>query len=86
LQGYFFPASLIGMLGYWAAGLWTPIVNRYYLLSLPTALLAIALGRALNRRVDARRFFVYVHAGLIASGAGLMLQAIVTWIAQQPPG
>jgi len=86
LQGYFLPASVMGMIGYWAAGLWTPIVNRYYLLSLPTALLAIALGRALNRRVDARRFFVYVHAGLIASGAGLMLQAIVTWIAQQPPG
>ena len=75
LQGYFLPASAIGMIGYWSAGLWTPSVNRYFLLSLPTALLAIALGRAANRRVDARRFFVYVHAGLIASGAGLVLQA-----------
>jgi hypothetical protein len=33
----------------------------------------------INRRFDARRFFVYVHAGLIASGAGLVLQAIATW-------
>jgi uncharacterized membrane protein YfcA len=79
LQGYFLPASVIGMIGYWAAGLWTPTVSRYYLLSLPTALLAIGLGRAINRRFDARRFFVYVHAGLIISGAGLVLQAIVSW-------
>jgi uncharacterized membrane protein YfcA len=84
LQGYFLPASVIGMIGYWAAGLWTPTVSRYYLLSLPTALLAIALGRVINRRLDARRFLVYVHAGLIVSGAGLVLQAIVTWAAHQP--
>ena len=85
LQGYFLPASLIGMIGYWAAGLWTPIVSRYYLLSLPAVLLAIALGRVINRQLDTRRFVVYVHAALFASGAGLLLQAIVTWIAHQPP-
>ena len=79
LQGYFLPASVMGMVGYWAAGLWTPSVSRYYLQSLPTALLAIALGRAINRRFDARRFFVYVYAGLIASGGGLLVQAFVTW-------
>jgi uncharacterized membrane protein YfcA len=83
LQGYFLPASVIGMIGYWAAGLWTPSVSRYYLLSLPTALLAIVVGRVINRRFDPDRFFIYVHAGLIVSGAGLVLQAIVTWIADQ---
>jgi uncharacterized membrane protein YfcA len=77
LQGYFLPASLIGMVGYWAAGLWTPSVNRYYLLSLPGVLLAIPLGRAVNRRLDVDRFLVYVHAGLLASGVGLLLQGIV---------
>jgi uncharacterized protein len=81
LQGYFLPASLIGMIGYWAAGLWTPSVSRYYLVSLPAVLLAIPLGRALNRRLDAERFLAYVHAGLLASGTGLVLQAIATWIA-----
>ena len=84
LQGYFLPASVMGMIGYWVAGLWTPSVSRYYLLSLPTALLAIVLGRVINRRFDARRFFTYVHAGLIVSGAGLVLQAIVTWTTHQP--
>jgi uncharacterized protein len=77
LQGYFLPASVIGFAGYWVAGLWTPIVTRYYLLSLPTALLAIGLGRAINRRLDAARFLVYIHFGLIASGAVLLLQALL---------
>jgi uncharacterized membrane protein YfcA len=81
LQGYFLPASVIGMIGYWAAGLWTAGVSRYYLMSLPAALVAIALGRAINRRVDARRFFVFVHAGLTASGVGLLLQVVLTSLA-----
>src|SRR5215469_6661522 len=41
LQGYFLPASLIGMIGYWLAGLWTSEVTRYYLLSLVVVLPAI---------------------------------------------
>ena len=45
LQGYFLPASLVGMAGYWAAGLWVPAVTRYYLTSLPVVLAATALGR-----------------------------------------
>lgn len=83
LQGYFLPASVMGMIGYWAVGLWTPSVTRYYVLSLPTTLIAIAAGRAINRRIDARRFSIYVHAGLLASGAGLLLQAIASWAARQ---
>ena len=85
LQGYFLPASLIGMIGYWAAGMWTPTVSRYYLLSLPAVLLAIALGRLINRQLDTQRFLVYVHAALLASGAGLLLQAIFTRIVRRPP-
>jgi uncharacterized membrane protein YfcA len=83
LQGYFLAASVLGMIGYWAAGLWTPSVTRYYLLSLPVVLLAIAMGRLINRRLDAARFLVFVHAGLLASGAGLLLQAISSWLAQR---
>ena len=77
LQGYFLPASALGLAGYWAAGLWTPVVTDYYLLSLPTALLAIGLGRAINRRLAADRFLVYIHAGLIASGVALLVQALL---------
>jgi hypothetical protein len=56
LQGYFLPASLLGMYGYWLAGLWVPAVTRYYLMSLPLALAAIFLGRGINQRLDGRRF------------------------------
>jgi uncharacterized membrane protein YfcA len=76
LQGYFLPASILGMAGYWLAGLWTPAVNHYYLLSLPAALVAIFLGRLINRRLDGQRFLLYVHWGLIAIGAVLLWQAV----------
>ena len=44
-QGYFLPASLVGLAGYWPARLWVPEVTHFYLLSLPGALAAILLGR-----------------------------------------
>jgi uncharacterized membrane protein YfcA len=75
LQGYFLPASFIGMVGYWLAGLWTPAVTRYYLLSLPAVIVATFLGRVINRRIPAHRFLVYVHCGLILIGIILLLQA-----------
>lgn len=43
LQGYFLPASMAGMVGYWLAGVWTFAVTRYYLLSLPVVTVAIFL-------------------------------------------
>jgi uncharacterized membrane protein YfcA len=76
LQGYFLPASLIGMAGYWRAGLWVPDVTRYYLLSLPLAVVAIFLGRAVNKRMKGGRFILYVHVGLIVIGATLLIQSV----------
>ena len=52
LQGYFLPASLAGLCGYWFAGLWTPAVSRFYLLSLPSVVVATFLGRVSNLRLD----------------------------------
>ena len=75
LQAYFLPASLVGLCGYWLAGLWTARVSRMYLFSLPFVLVATFLGRAVNRRMAAGRFLVYVHAGLIAVGIALLVQA-----------
>jgi len=76
LQGYFLPASLAGLWGYWLAGLWTPAVGRFYLLSLPFVVLATFLGRVINRRIGAHRFVLYIHGCLIAIGAMLLLQAM----------
>jgi uncharacterized membrane protein YfcA len=76
LQGYFLPASLIGMGGYWLAGLWVPAVTHYYLISLPVALIAIFLGRAMNRRLHGEVFMKYVYLSLAGIGSLLLFQAI----------
>ena len=75
LQGYFLPASIAGMAGYWLAGLWTPVVTHYYLLSLPAILPAVWLGRVANHRMKGETFLRYVYAGLAAIGAILLIQA-----------
>ena len=65
LQGYFLPASLMSLAGYWLAGLWKPIVTHYYLISLPAVLAAIFLGRAFSGRMDERSFLRYIHGDFI---------------------
>jgi uncharacterized protein len=75
LQGYFLPASLVGLFGYRLAGLWAPAVNRLFLLSLPLVILATLLGRAINRRLHAHHFLLYIHCGLVAVGIVLLFQA-----------
>jgi hypothetical protein len=77
LQGYFLPASLAGLCGYWLTGLWTPAVSRFYLLSLPLVVIATFLGRGINARIGVHRFARYVHGGLIAIGAILLSQALI---------
>ncbi len=76
LQGYFLPASMIGMAGYWVAGLWVPIVTHYYLLSLTLVVPAILIGRFVNHRLRGDAFLKYVHFGLVLIGAALLVQAI----------
>jgi uncharacterized membrane protein YfcA len=77
LQGYFLPASLVGMAGYWRLGLWTPPVTRYFLLSLPAAVTSILLGRLVNRRLAGRSFIRYVHVALIVVGIALLIQSLI---------
>jgi hypothetical protein len=76
LQGYFLPASIIGMIGYWLAGLWTPAVNHYYLLSLPVMLLGVFLGRVINHRLHGEAFLKYIYIGLAGLGTLLVLQSV----------
>jgi uncharacterized membrane protein YfcA len=78
LQGYFLPASLLGLLGYAAVGLWGPAVTRYFLLSLPGVFVAILLGRALNHRLHGDGFYRLVYVGLLALGGVLLGQG---WVA-----
>jgi hypothetical protein len=77
LQGYFLPASLMAMTGYWLAGLWKPEVTHDYLVSLPVIIAAILLGKVVHGRLDGHGFLRCVHVGLIIIGATLVLQAVV---------
>lgn len=76
LQGYFLPASVVAMAGYWFAGLWTRAVTHYYLISLVVALPAIFLGRMVNHRMHGDSFLKYVLVGLMCIGAALLIQVI----------
>ena len=72
LQGYFLPASLLGLTGYYWKGLIDGLVLRDFLICLPTALPAIFLGRWLNHRLQGDRFYRYVYFGLLAIGTVLL--------------
>jgi hypothetical protein len=76
LQGYFLPASIVAMAGYWLSGLWTSAVTHYYLISLSVAIPAIFIGRAANHRLRGEYFFKYIYAGLLCIGVILLIQAI----------
>jgi len=78
LQGYFLPASVAGMAGYWLRGLWTPPVTHYYLISLPALLPAILLGRVMNRRLHGAGFLKSVYWCLAGVGVALLIQAVRT--------
>jgi hypothetical protein len=76
LQGYFLPASLVGVIGYRLTGLWTPAVTHFYWIALVAAAPAIFLGRALNHRLRGDAFLKYVHAGVVSVGIVLLVQAV----------
>jgi uncharacterized protein len=76
LQAYFLPASVIGMSGYWLAGLWVPAVTHYYLLCLPLLLPAVWLGRVVNHRLHGDAFLKYVYIGLAGIGVVLLAESV----------
>jgi len=76
LQGYFLPASMMAMAGYWIAGLWVPAVTHDYVIALPAMVPAIFLGRAINHRLRGDAFLKYVYIGLIAVGVALLIQSL----------
>ena len=78
LQAYFLPASILGMTGYYFAGLWVPVVTHYYLIALPVVLPTIFLGRWLNHRMRGDAFLHYVHVGLICIGLTLLAQLVIS--------
>ncbi|HEX3659234.1 MAG TPA: sulfite exporter TauE/SafE family protein [Pirellulales bacterium] len=77
LQGYFLPASLAGLIGYLAFGVWGSAISRYFVLSLPIVVVAILLGRAINHRVKDHGFFRFVYIALMVIGGMLITQSLL---------
>jgi len=76
LQAYFFPVSLISVLGYATKGLVTIEVGNYFMFSLITTVPAIFLGRYLNHRLKDDSFYGYVYWGLLVISAILIVSAL----------
>ncbi|HEY3856592.1 MAG TPA: sulfite exporter TauE/SafE family protein [Verrucomicrobiae bacterium] len=76
LQGYFLPASILGMCGFGFAGIWTGAVNRLFLWSLPSIIGGIFVGRYLARQIGEHQFGRYLHFGLIFIAMLLLFQVI----------
>jgi uncharacterized membrane protein YfcA len=75
LQAYFLPASVLGMAGYYAGGLWTARVNGLFLEALPAIALGIFVGIRLGRRLESGRFERALHGALLFVAALLLFQA-----------
>jgi uncharacterized membrane protein YfcA len=76
LQGYFLPASVAGLAGYWWSGLWVPAVTHAWLLALPVVLPAIGFGRALNQRMHSGVFLRIAWSVLGVVGVALLAEAL----------
>src|ERR1700733_1492144 len=76
LQAYFLPASVIGIGGYWLAGLWVFVLTHFYLLCFPVLLPAVWLGRVVNHRLHGDAFLKYVYVGLAGIGVVLLAESV----------
>lgn len=75
LQGYFLPASLLGLCGFGVVGILTPEVGGLALRSLPAIVAGIFVGRRMNRRMNAVLFTRVVHVVLILVALVLLFQS-----------
>lgn len=51
-------------------------MTHQYFAALPAVLLAIPLGRMVNKRISGPAFMVCVHGGLMVVGVMLLLQSL----------
>ena len=75
MQGFFFPTSLMIVGGHAVSGRLTREVLWLYAVSLPLAVIALAVGGRLNRGALARHFVRWVHVALIVIGLSLLMHA-----------
>lgn len=83
-QAFFLPTSFIIMAGYWLIGDLDWTVTSYFLYSLPASIVAVLIGRAMNRRLQKHSFHRYLYASIICVGLVLLFQALHEQPAKMP--
>lgn len=73
MQGYFLITLPFVLIAHAAGGLWTKEVWRLFAWALPLIVLAIFLGRVLNRRIPTARFERFLDVALIVLGIVLII-------------
>lgn len=76
LQAYFLCAGCVVLMGYVAAGLWTPLSTRLYVAALPGVLVAVVVGSTLAGRLPTERFARLVTVCLVVVGVGLLAASL----------
>ena len=74
LQGVFIFANVAIISGQALAGMWTRQVWQLFVWSIPTIVIALILGRWLNKRIPQQLFARIVYALLVGLGAVLILR------------
>jgi len=74
LHAYFFPASLLGMVGYYQLGLLNENVSTYYIYSLPVLIPAVYIGRLLSQKLPEKIFKKLIYWLLLAIGGYLIYE------------
>lgn len=82
MQAFFLPIGATIISVHALGGSYHPRILGYYGLSLPLVLLAVILGKNLNRRIPADRFYTLVYCLLVLLGIALMHQVAMTVLSE----
>lgn len=72
LQAYFLPASTLALIGYFMQSMVTAIVFHYFLIALAPTIIAIYIGRWINKKFTTNSFFKLVYIFLLVLGIILL--------------
>jgi uncharacterized membrane protein YfcA len=75
IQAYFLPASFLGLIGYFASGIWTSETTALFGYSLPAITAGIFAGRFVNRRLHPKKFVRLLYGGLLLVACILLIQS-----------
>lgn len=74
-QAFALPSATFLLVMHGMAGLWKPAVFRFYAFCVPAVIVAVLLGRVVNRKVANRDFVRWIYAMLVFLGLALVVES-----------